>query len=606
MTWIPVGASIFASNVGAPMFIGLAGTAAASGFAVTIYEWHAVYLLIALGWVFMPVYIASGAFTLPEYLTKRFGGARLRILFSLLSLAIYVILKISSEIYAGVIFLQQLLGWNLYVCTGAILLVTAVYTTVGGMAAVMYTDTLQTAVLIVGAAILSVISMVEVGGWNSFMAQYSHAAPKLTLNDPLNYSCGMPRSDFMHIWRDPETGDIPWTGVIFGLIFNGVCVWCTDQINVQRCLSAKNISHAKGGTTFAAGLKLLPFVLWIVPGMISRVLYPDEVACADPESCERACSNKQGCTNIAYPLLVLRMLPTGLRGLMLAALLAALMSTLTSALNSSSSTFTLDIWRRIRRGASQRELMIVGRLCIIVVVIFSVVWIPIIEKSQGGQLWTYLQTVSACVSPPWCWVFLLAIFWTRTTEKGAFWGLVVGTAVGLVRMSLEFAYPAPPCGSTEVDKRPAILAKVHFLHFSAILSALSIIVTVAVSLLTNPHPTEKLRRVTWWTRHEEAQPLDSESEDELRCVEEEEDEEEEAPDMLKTVVAEPKPKTPRRVYNWVCGLSDAPEPRLSKQEKLLLRQKMTDITEDKNGRAVCIVAGVVVAGITTFLLGYFH
>ncbi|XP_055958845.1 sodium/glucose cotransporter 4 [Patella vulgata] len=244
MHWIPVGASIFASNVGAPMFIGLAGTAAASGFAVAIYEWHSIYLLIALGWVFVPVYVASGAFTMPEYLKKRFGGKRLRIYLSSLALVLYVLTKISSEIYSGAIFMRQLLGWNLYLCVVTILAVTAFYTIAGGLAAVIYTDTLQTVILLFGAFILTVMSFIEVGGWEQMMRKYSMAAANYTLANPENYSCGLPRSDFNHIWRDAETGDIPWPGAAIGLTTLGLWVWCTDQIMVQTCLSAKDMSHA--------------------------------------------------------------------------------------------------------------------------------------------------------------------------------------------------------------------------------------------------------------------------------------------------------------------------------------------------------------------------
>ncbi|KAH9507885.1 Sodium/glucose cotransporter 4 [Bulinus truncatus] len=179
------------------------------------------------------------------------------------------------------------------------------------------------------------------------MTQYARAASNLTLSDPVNYSCGMPRKDYQHIWRDAVTGDIPWPGAVFGLTTLGLWTWCNDQIMVQRCLSAKNVSHSKGGTVFAAGLKIFPFFLWIIPGMISRILFPDEVACADPTSCSKICGNSAGCSNIkAYPLLILRKMPQGLRGVMLAALLAALMSTLTSIFNSASSMVTMDIWRR--------------------------------------------------------------------------------------------------------------------------------------------------------------------------------------------------------------------------------------------------------------------
>ncbi|XP_059158991.1 sodium/glucose cotransporter 4-like [Physella acuta] len=599
MHWFPVGASIFASNIGAPMFIGLAGTAAASGFSCAIYEWHAVYLLIALGWVFVPVYVSSGAFTMPEYLKKRFGGVRLRIYLSVFAFVLYVLIKISSEMFSGAIFMQQIMGWNLYACVAIILLITGVYTVVGGLTAVIYTDTLQAVILLIGATILFVIALVDVGGWYQFMDKYAHAASNLTLSNPGNYTCGLPRQDYMHIWRDAVTGDIPWPGAVFGLTVLGLWNWCNDQIMVQRCLSAKNISHSKGGCIFAAALKISPFFLWIVPGMISRILFPDEVACADPATCKAVCGNEAGCSNIAYPLLVLRKMPTGLRGIMLAALLAAMMSTLTSIFNSASSMFTMDIWTRYRRRASQKELMVVGRVCVLVLVALSVVWIPVIQSSQGGQLWTYLQTIASCVSPPFCWVFLLALFWKRTTEQGAFWGLVISTCVGVVRMVLEFVYPAPLCGSFQPDTRPLVLKEVHFLHFAIILSGVSIISTVGISLLTTPRTPEKLHRVTWWTRNDTTDPEDSESQDNSG---------EEDKDRPESYI----PVEPRRrslkvyLYNWICGIDDTPKPKLTVEEKLIIKKKMKDIGEDLFSRKITAFVAICVAAITTFLLGFFN
>ncbi|KAK7496560.1 hypothetical protein BaRGS_00012212 [Batillaria attramentaria] len=595
MHWFPVGASIFASNVGAPMFIGLAGTAAASGFAVALYEWHAIYLLIALGWIFVPVYVSSGAFTMPEYLKKRFGGKRLRIYLSVLALFLYILTKITGEIYSGAIFMQQLLGWNLYLCVIVILAVTAIYTVAGGLAAVIYTDTLQTIILLIGAFILMSLSFVEVGGWEAMMEKYKMAAANYTLADPANYSCGLPRDDYMHIWRDPTTGDIPWTGAVFGLTTLGIWVWCTDQIMVQRCLSAKNMTHAKAGAVLAAGLKILPFFLWIIPGMISRILFPNDIACADPDHCEEVCGNKAGCTNIAYPLLVLRRMPSGLRGVMLAALLAALMSSLTSIFNSASSMFTMDIWRRFRRHASQHELMIVGRACVLVEVGISILWLPILEASQSGQLWSYLQAVSSYTAPPWCCIFLLSLFWSRCTEPGAFWGLMISLVVGLIRMIMDFALPAPFCGSKEEDPRPDVLKDVHFLHFAIILSGVSVISTVVISLLTKPRPPEKLRRVTWWTRHDTLDPEETESDDDFA-----EDE------VTEKEIASHKKSVGRVLYNWLCGIDEKPKPKLTPEEKEIIKRKMTSLKESPFASRLTTIAAIIIATMTTFLLGFFH
>ncbi|XP_071088199.1 sodium/glucose cotransporter 4-like [Haliotis cracherodii] len=597
MHWFPVGASIYASNVGAPMFIGLAGTAAAGGFACAIYEWHAIYLLIALGWIFVPVYVASGAFTMPEYLKKRFGGRRLRVYLSGLALILYILTRITAEVYSGAIFIQQLLGLNLYVCVVVILGVTAIYTVAGGLAAVIYTDTLQTIILLIASFILMIISFMEVGGWEQMMRKYVTAATNYTLADPEKYQCGMPRKDFFHIFRDPVEGDLPWTGTVFGLTTLGLWVWCTDQIMVQRCLSAKNLSHAKGGSVFAAILKIFNFFLWIVPGMISRILFPDDVACADPDHCERVCQNRAGCTNIAYPLLVLRKMPVGLKGVMLAALLAALMSSLTSIFNSASSMFTMDIWKRFRTKASQSELMIVGRVCVLVLIGISILWLPILQAAQSGQLWSYLQAVSSYTAPPWTCIFLLALFWNRTTEPGAFWGLMISLVAGVIRMGMDFSYPAPFCGSDDVDNRPVVLSKIGFLHFAIILSGVSVLSTVIISLLTKPRPPEKLRRVTWWTRHD---PLDAEESDSENDFGPEDGDDE-------PVTPIPKNKSVgRKLYNWLCGIDDKPKPKITKEERDLIKKKMTSISEHPRARRVANIAAIVSAVVTAFLLGFFY
>ncbi|KAI8732395.1 sodium/glucose cotransporter 5 [Biomphalaria glabrata] len=275
MHWFPVGASIFATDIGAPTFVGLAGNAAVSGIACVIYEWHAIYILIALAWIYVPVYVASGVFTIPEYLKKRFGGTRLQMLMSGLSFILNVPAKIAPEIFAGALYLQQFLGWSSYLSTSLILVITAMYTIFGGLAAVIYTDTLQSVVILIGAVVLFGITWSEVGTWDNLVTMYSQAIPNKTLENS-NYTCGFPRKDFMHIWRDPVKGDIPWTGAAFGLTLIGIWFWCSDQIIVQRSLSARNMNHSKGGAVFASYLKVTPLFLWIIPGMISRILYPGQ------------------------------------------------------------------------------------------------------------------------------------------------------------------------------------------------------------------------------------------------------------------------------------------------------------------------------------------
>uniref|UniRef100_A0A8C8ZPZ0 Sodium/mannose cotransporter SLC5A10 n=1 Tax=Prolemur simus TaxID=1328070 RepID=A0A8C8ZPZ0_PROSS len=494
MTWWPIGASLFASSEGSGLFIGLAGSGAAGGLAVAGFEWNATYVLLALAWVFVPIYISSEIVTLPEYIQKRYGGHRIRVYLSVLSLLMSVFTKISLDLYAGALFVHICLGWNFYLSTILTLAITALYTIAGGLAAVIHTDALQTLIMVVGAIILAVRAFDRIGGYGQLEAAYAQAVPSRTI---ANTTCHLPRADAMHMFRDPHTGDLPWPGMTFGLTIMATWYWCTDQVIVQRSLSARDLNHARAGSILASYLKMLPMGLIIMPGMISRVLFPDDVGCVVPSECLRACGAEVGCSNIAYPKLVMELMPMGLRGLMIAVMMAALMSSLTSIFNSSSTLFTMDIWRRLRPRAGERELLLVGRLVIVVLIGVSVAWIPVLQGSNSGQLFIYMQSVTSSLAPPITAVFILGIFWRRANEQGAFWGLIVGLAVGATRLVLEFLHPAPPCG--EPDTRPAVLESIHYLHFAAVLFVLSGATVVAGSLLTPPPQGVQIENLTWWT-----------------------------------------------------------------------------------------------------------
>uniref|UniRef100_A0A8C5A419 Sodium/mannose cotransporter SLC5A10 n=1 Tax=Gadus morhua TaxID=8049 RepID=A0A8C5A419_GADMO len=454
-------------------------------------SFQATYVLLALAWVFVPVYVASGIVTMPEYLGRRFGGERIRTYLAVLSLMLSIFTKISTDLYSGALFVQVCLGWNLYLSTILMLVVTALYTIAGGLAAVIYTDTLQTVIMLVGAIILTITAFNEIGGYSNLEKVYSLAIPSKIIP---NSTCHLPREDAMHLFRDATTGDLPWPGMTLGLTILATWYWCTDQVIVQRSLSAKNMSHVKGASILAGYLKLLPFIFIILPGMISRALYPDTVGCVDPEECVRVCGAEVGCSNIAFPKMVIELMPSGLRGLMIAVMMAALMSSLTSIFNSSSTLFTMDIWKKHRPRATEKELLLVGRIVTVILVVVSVVWIPILQSANSGQLYVYIQSVTSYLAPPVTAVFTLAVFWKRTNEQGAFWGLMVGLVVGVCRMVLEFAFPPPRCGV--VDWAPSVLRSVHYLHFAILLCGLSTIVVVVVTLLTPPPTPEQVRTHT--------------------------------------------------------------------------------------------------------------
>ncbi|XP_033750026.1 sodium/glucose cotransporter 4-like [Pecten maximus] len=597
MLWFAIGASLFSSNIGSGSFVGLAGTGAANGIAVASYELNGLFCLLLMGWFFVPIYISSGVFTLPEYLMRRFGGQRLQIYMSVLALLIYVFTKISVDMFAGTIFIQQAVGWDLYAGVFLLLGISALYTISGGLKAVMYTDTLQTVIMVAGSLVLMVISYVKVGGIEKIYAEFHRAIPDQRINGS---TCGIPPANAFHLLRDASSADLPWPGNVFGITILSAWYFCCDQVLVQRTLSAKNMHHVKGGSILGAYLKILPLFTTVFPGMISRILFKDQVGCVDPKICKQVCDNEAGCTNIAYPKLVVELMPEGLKGLMLAAMMAALMSSLTSVFNSTSTIFTMDIWRRIRPRSSDGELLVVGRLFVLVLVVVSIIWIPVLQASQGGQLFNYIQSVSGYLVPPVLSLFLLAILWSRTNESGAFWGLMVGLLVGLIRLGLDFGYGSPACGEEEF--RPSIIAKVHFLHFTIILFFISLFTTIIVSILTPPIHPQHLVRLTWWTRHSTIERVPFKEEEKTNKIYEEAKQ-----NRITELKEKPKVVIPRwkSVVYLICGYKPPKEVLESEENNEVKKSMLIDIREVPKWKMFVNINGILLMTIGMFLWGFF-
>ncbi|XP_073530099.1 sodium/glucose cotransporter 1 [Phyllobates terribilis] len=596
MVWWPIGASLFASNIGSGHFVGLAGTASAGGIVIGGFEWNALVMVVILGWIFVPIYVKAGVVTMPEYLRKRFGGDRIRIYLSVLSLLLYVFTKISADMFSGAIFIQQAMRINIYIAIVMLLLITALYTVTGGLAAVIYTDTLQTIIMLVGSFILLGFAFNKVGGYESFVDKYMAAIPtEVDDNGTLiNPKCYTPRADAFHIFRDPINGDMPWPGLIFGLSILALWYWCTDQVIVQRCLSAKNMSHVKAGCILCGYLKLLPMFLMVFPGMISRILYTNEVACVVPSKCKEYCDTEVGCTNIAYPKLVIDLMPDGLRGLMLSVMLASLMSSLTSIFNSASTLFTMDIYTKIRKKASEKELMIAGRVFILFLIGVSIAWVPILQSAQSGQLFDYMQSITSYLGPPIASVFLLAIFVKRVNEPGAFWGLVIGLFIGLSRMITEFAYGTGSC--VKPSNCPDIICKVHYLYFAMILFASSSFIVLGVSFMTKPIADKHLYRLCWVLRNSKEEREDLDASDWVNEeVEDDDDDDEEVK----------KKSCFRKAYNWFCGFEDKKAPKLTEEEKKALESKLTDTSESPLWKNVVNINGIILLAVAVFCHAYF-
>uniref|UniRef100_A0A8C5GW74 Sodium/glucose cotransporter 1 n=1 Tax=Gouania willdenowi TaxID=441366 RepID=A0A8C5GW74_GOUWI len=572
MVWWPIGASLFASNIGSGHFVGIAGTAAAGGIAIGGFEWNVV--------------------TMPEYLKKRFGGHRIRIYLSVLSLFLYVFTKISADMFSGAIFINQALGLNIYLAVIMLLLITALYTVTGGLAAVIYTDTLQTIIMIVGSFILMGFAFDKVGGYEQFQARYMTAVPSITGN--ISAKCYEPRADAFHIFRDAITGDLPWPGLVFGLTIQAMWYWCTDQVIVQRCLSAKNLSHVKAGCILCGYLKILPMFLMVFPGMISRILYADEVACVDPDECMKYCGASVGCTNIAYPKMVVYLMPNGLRGLMLSVMLASLMSSLTSVFNSSSTLFTMDIYTKIRSTASERELMIAGRVFILALIGVSIAWIPVVQSAQSGQLFDYIQSTSSYLAPPVAAVFMLAIFCKRVNETGAFYGLVIGLLIGLSRMITEFIYGTGSCVSP--SNCPTIICGVHYLYFAIILFVTSCVIIMGISLMTKPIEDKHLYRLCWSLRNNTEERVDIDQDDWVN-----------AKDTNSLEIEEPteEPGFCKKAVMCFCGLEESKAVKLTPEEEAEMQKKLTDTSEEPLWRNIVNANAIILLCVAVFCHAFF-
>lgn len=599
MYWLPVGASIFASNIGSEHFIGLAGSGAAAGIGVGAFEINALIILQLAGWIFLPVFIASKVCTLPEYMSKRFGGKRIRIYLAVLSMTLYILTKISVNLYSGAIFIQQAVKWNLYIAVLLLLVITGICTITGGLAAVIYTDTLQCLVMVIGAAIVAVKAFIQVGGYSALKEKYMDAIPSKLI---ANTTCGIPKPNSWQMLRSYDDPDMPWLGFLLGQTPASVWYWCADQMMVQRMLAAKSLSHAQGGTLFAGYLKIFPLFIIVMPGMISRILYTDEVACIDPEECYKYCQSNISCSNIAYPRLVLDIMPSGLRGLMMAVMIAALMSDLTSIFNSASTLFTMDIWPLIRKKTNVKELMIVGRAFVVVMIGISIVWIPVIQEMQGGQLFIYIQAISAYLAPPIASVYVIAILWKRMNEKAAFWALLLGFLVGMTRMVLDFIYPEPTCGKPET--RPFILYKVHYMYFAMFLFWLTGFISIVISLMTDPPESFRLIRTTFWTKYSTQDRFDDKENMEMKRAEElkikkteENIDEKEYPRKEKSKI--------RKFYDWFCGYNATPEGEQIEEEFYEHLSNIASLKQERYEKVILHILLFIVLSLAVVIFAFF-
>ncbi|HEY3393312.1 MAG TPA: sodium:solute symporter [Lacipirellulaceae bacterium] len=516
--WFIIGASIFASNIGSEHLVGLAGTGATNGVIFAHYELHA-WCLLVLGWVLVPFYIRSKVFTMPEFLERRFSPSA-RWLLSVISLVAYVITKIAVGIFAGGVVFSTLLpdwgftagGWNIdsfWIGSIAVVVLTGLYTVLGGMRAVAYTEALQTIILVAGSALVTWFGLKALGGWNEL--RQSLGSDAFNLWDPL-----LPEgvrgvwspvevrdasgSVVEQAWYFTHEGNYPWVGMLFCAPIIGLWYWCTDQYIVQRALGAPNEQQARRGSIFASFLKLLPVFIFIIPGMICVALAKTGDYAALSGMIDRNGNVVNEEAQRAFPLLISAVLPEGARGMVVAGLLAALMSSLAGVFNASSTLFTMDFYSKLHPTASQAQLVWIGRAATTAMVLIGLIWIPVIQGAEG--LYSYLQGVQAYLGPPIFVVFFLGVFWKRLNGPGCMAALIVGFLMGLLRLAVDTPVSLKMEGFENGWTEGSfawIVNRVYFQYYSLLIFLVSIASMVIVSYATPAPSEDRLKGLTFGT-----------------------------------------------------------------------------------------------------------
>jgi SSS family solute:Na+ symporter len=436
--WAAIGFSIFATNISSEHFIGLAGSGASRGLAGGQFELIAVFILIILGWLILPIYLKSGVVTMPEFLEKRYDRTN-RKLFAYFSIIIYIFTKISFSLIAGGLLFYKIFGMGVYTSAILIVLLTGIYSVIGGAAAVIRTNVFNAVVLILGAMALTGFGLYAVGGFSGLEAK-------------------LPASYFS-MFKGISDPDFPWTGILIGAPILAFWYWCTDQYIMQNVMCARSLADARRGTLLAAMLKVTPLFILVLPGLIAAALFPEING------------------DEAFPVLITSsILPTGFKGLVVAGLLAAIMSSLASVFNVTATLFTNDVYKIRHPEASERELVLVGRLATAVIVFAAILSIPMI-RIISSQMYVYLQGLQAFISPPIVVIFLMGLLLKKASPKAALWTFLIGETIGISRLGLEMLV------NNGILTHPFFLAvtNFNFLHFAIILFGFCLMVFTIIN-----------------------------------------------------------------------------------------------------------------------------
>ena len=490
--WLAIGASIFAANIGSEHLIGLAGSGAAAGLSQSHWEFHS-WVLVMMSWVFLPFYYKSGVSTMPEFLERRFG-AKARWILSLVSLAAYVLTKISVTVFAGALFFEVMMPevqitigstviTSFWIGAIATVILAGVYSSIGGLSAVVYTDLVQTGIILAGTLSVTAFALYHLGHSGVVLGDGSTAASvgdgwavlKQTIKATDNV-------EPFGLWHSLSHKAFPWLGVVVASATIGVWYWCTDQFIIQRTLAAKNLTNARRGAIWGGALKLCPVFLFLVPGMLGFALWHNNVTVNGTPFQELMYKVVEGAKVIdgdkVFPTLVQNLLPVGFRGLVVACMIAALMSSLASLFNSVSTLFTVDVYQKLKPDTPARKLVTIGRTTTVVMTILGLLWLPIMKAIAGGGLYQYIQSVQSFLAPPIVAVFVMGLFWKRMNLRGAVWGLSLGFVLGMAKLGANALW-----GGADG------FAFIQDFYFSGLLLITSIVIVVVASL-SAPAPAE--------------------------------------------------------------------------------------------------------------------
>ena len=495
--WFAIGGSLFASNIGSEHIVGLAGSGAVSGMAMAHWEMHA-WIMLMLGWIFVPFYYKANVFTMPEFLEKRFNKY-VRWILSVVSLVAYVFTKISVTVYAGALVFQTILpdiNINLFGYTwgpfwiGAFVtvIVTGVYTILGGFRAVLYTDSIQALLLIIGSLSITLIGLDALGGWHELVIIASERSNELALWRPL-----IIEGSDLPWWKN---NDFPWLGIMIASPIIGIWYWCTDQYIVQRTLAAKNLTMARRGAIWGSFLKVWPVLIFLLPGIIGWALHQQQIITIPTKS-----GSIDGSLNIdgdqVFASMVIQLLPVGLRGLVVGGLLAALMSSLSSLFNSCATLFTVDIYEKLVSKKSEKHLVRVGRFATSIIVFFGLLWIPIMYRVADGGIYQYLQSVQGYLAPPIASVFLLGLFYKRINSVGAIAGLISGFTLGMAKLIIQVNFSSIDNSKLSSPEWLASIGDFSFLYATGALFLISSIIIILFSFMTKAQSDKSIHGLTY-------------------------------------------------------------------------------------------------------------